>query len=301
MLLKLAGIQSHLTWIGTNDIPYAYDEVPTPAVDNHMILTYIKNDEYYFLDGTGKFQNIAYPTAFIQGKEALIGIDKYEYEIKKVPVMKAKDNFVHDTLQLEISGTDIIGKGRSHVKGYPKIDMQNRLLVLEEGDKRDNLLEGYLQKGNNKYVLRDHGITGLKSFDDKMTIDYEFDISHYAQKLGKEIFINLNLEKSFVGSKIKEDRQYPKQFRWATGKKDVYLLKIPEGYHVKYLPPDQEKEMEKYGFRISYQHKDDNTIIYSQEIWNDQLLLKPDEFKDWTDFISELEKAYRETILLIEE
>ena len=301
MLLKLAGIQSHLTWIGTNDIPYGYDEVPTPAVDNHMILTYVKDDKYYFLDGTGKFQNIAYPTAFIQGKEALIGIDKDNYEIKKVPVVKAEESYIRDTLYLEISGTDIIGKGKSYIKGYPKIDIQNRLLVLEEGNKRDKLLEGYLQKGNNKYVLRDYKLDGLKSYEGMITIDYNFDISNYVQKLGKEIFINLNLEKSFVGSKIKKERKYPKQFKWAMSKDDVCMLKIPEGYSVKYLPPDQEKEIGNYGFRIAYQKKDDNTIMYKQELWNDQLLLTPAEFKDWTEFIRDLEKAYRETILLVED
>jgi transglutaminase-like putative cysteine protease len=39
-MLKVAGLKGHLTWIGTREIPYSYTDVPTPIVDNHMILSY---------------------------------------------------------------------------------------------------------------------------------------------------------------------------------------------------------------------------------------------------------------------
>src|SRR5690606_10059817 len=53
-MFEIAGIRGNLTWIGTRSIPYTYDEVPTPLVDNHMILSYANNDEIYFLDATGR-------------------------------------------------------------------------------------------------------------------------------------------------------------------------------------------------------------------------------------------------------
>ena len=39
-MLAIAGIKGNLTWIGTRSIPYTYNEIPTPVVDNHMILSY---------------------------------------------------------------------------------------------------------------------------------------------------------------------------------------------------------------------------------------------------------------------
>ncbi|MCG8697678.1 MAG: DUF3857 domain-containing transglutaminase family protein, partial [Bacteroidales bacterium] len=73
-LLKVAGIDSYYTWIGTRDLPYSYGEFASPIIDNHMILSYKHKDTWYFLDGTGNYQNINVPTSFIQGKEALIAI-----------------------------------------------------------------------------------------------------------------------------------------------------------------------------------------------------------------------------------
>src|SRR5581483_12039727 len=42
-MLSVAKIPSYLTWIGTRDIPYSYDDVPLPMADNHMIATYMDN------------------------------------------------------------------------------------------------------------------------------------------------------------------------------------------------------------------------------------------------------------------
>ena len=50
-MLKLAGYDARLTWIGTSDLPYDYT-LPSLAVDNHMICTLILDGKRYFLDGT---------------------------------------------------------------------------------------------------------------------------------------------------------------------------------------------------------------------------------------------------------
>ena len=47
-MLKAAGIKGELTWIGTRSIPYKYNELPTPSVDNHMILYYQNGNKGYF-------------------------------------------------------------------------------------------------------------------------------------------------------------------------------------------------------------------------------------------------------------
>ena len=91
-MLKIAGIKGYLTWIGTRDIPYNYTELPTPFTDNHMILTYKNGGKVYFLDATGQYLPLELPSSFIQGKEALVGIDSTEYEILKVPVIDADVN-----------------------------------------------------------------------------------------------------------------------------------------------------------------------------------------------------------------
>jgi transglutaminase-like putative cysteine protease len=56
-MLKLAGFDARLTWIGTKHIRYDYT-TPSLAVDNHMICTLFHNGKTYYIDGTEKYNSL---------------------------------------------------------------------------------------------------------------------------------------------------------------------------------------------------------------------------------------------------
>ena len=142
-MLEIAQLDGHLTWIGTRDIPYTYDEVPTPAVDNHMIMSYIDGDNVYFLDATGRFYPLGLPTSFIQGKEALIAIDSNTHRIEAVPIMPAEKTFFKDSVFLTIEDNELKGSGTAMTNGYLKIDYYQ---ALENQKDKHDLLEFYRKK-----------------------------------------------------------------------------------------------------------------------------------------------------------
>ncbi len=114
-MLKYANLKSSLTWIGTRDKPYTYQEVPTPQVDNHMITNLVIDGKNYFLDATDKFCPFPMPTSHIQGKEALIG-QSDKFLIEKVPVIPASENKTVINLDLKIDGNAIKGSTSVHNK-----------------------------------------------------------------------------------------------------------------------------------------------------------------------------------------
>lgn len=134
-MLKIAGIKGHLTWIGTRSIPYTYEQVPTPLVDNHMILAYKNAGKTYYLDATGRHLPIDYPASFIQGKEALIAMEDGGFIIEKVPVVAAERNAVKEVTDLKIEGENLLGNSRVEITGLPKVEMTN---YLEEINTDDN-------------------------------------------------------------------------------------------------------------------------------------------------------------------
>ena len=146
-MLKSAGIKSYFTWIGTYDIPYTYEEVSSPLTDNHMIITYINDGKYYFLDGTGSYLNIEYPNVFIQGKEALVAIDSNNFEIKKVPIINSEKNKIKDIIELEIENDVLSGSGSCAFTGYHKQDLQYGFFRKDEDEQR-KIIERNLEKGN---------------------------------------------------------------------------------------------------------------------------------------------------------
>jgi len=295
-MLKTAGIKSYLTWIGTYDIPYSYSDVPTPIADNHMIVTYINDGNYYFLDGTSEYLNITFPSTFIQGKEALISIDKQTFEIKKVPTVHSNENKISESISLQIKNNGLHGDGMCTITGYHKSDLQYGLFLKNKQEQK-KLMEENLEKGNNKFVLNDYSISDLNTFKPELNINYSFNLNNYINSFDNTLYINLNLDKDWLGYKLKKDRKHPLFLPFCTSGEDSFKLQIPEGYTVTFLPKNYSYNDENFGFSITYTIEE-NTIIYNQKINVNSLLIENDQFKNWNSFIKELENAYKQTILL---
>ncbi len=295
-LLKLSGITSHLTWIGTRDLPYKFTEICSPISDNHMILTYIDDNKYYFLDGTGEFHYLGLPTYSIQGKEALISIDSANYKVVTVPVISSDKNIRYDKVDVSIEGKNIKGSGTYHLSGYPKILFQYRFDGLKN-KKLDDAMEDRLELGNNRFELIDYDASSLKSYLPEMVIPFSYEINNYVRAIDDELYINLNLDKEFLWNKLKDDRETPLQFRFRNRVQHEYKLKIPEGYQIDFIPDDVSLNNDVVKMSITYTVRDD-TIIYNHIIEGKLLVLYPGNFSQWNELMKDVESAYKKAIVL---
>lgn len=295
-LLKIAGIKSYFTWIGTNDIPYTYDEVSSPVTDNHMILTYVSNGEYYFLDGTGKYISLNFPTSFIQGKQALIAIEKDSFEIKTIPLMSPDLSVRKDMCVMEIVNGKIKGNGATFFTGYRKTNVFYGISKIDEPDKKE-YVEDILEKGNNKFKLLEFELNKNERVTNPLEITYNFELDNYLKVLHNELFINLNLNRRFLDYKLSDKRTKPVAFENCHTIQDEFKFVIPAGYHSDYLPPDESGSGEKLEYKITYSVKND-TVFYNQTISLKDIMIEKDHFEEWNKIISGLEKAYKQSILL---
>ncbi len=294
-MLEIIGLKGHLTWIGTRKIPYSYEEVPTPMVDNHMILSYFDGSDIYYLDATGRNIPINYPSAFIQGKEALIALDGNNYRITKVPVMPAEMNSVKDITHLKIEGNRLIGSSKVEISGYNKIDYIYATGNLNTKNERDNFYNSLFQKGNNKFIAQNIFETNKDDYDKNLNVTYTFTVGDYFKEFGDQIFINLNLNK------------YVSQYRTAPNRKrDIEVdyknyytfeteLEIPDGYQVDYLPDSQTFGNDFIKATISYAQID-GKIIYKHTVTCDFLILDLNQQREVNELINNVEKAYKEVV-----
>src|SRR5690606_12166897 len=119
-MLKYAGVESYTAWIGTRHNNYTYEKVPSPIVDNHMIAVAKLNGQYTFLDATGQFTLFPGFTAFIQGKQALLKIDKEHYKIIDVPVIPAGRNNTNGKMTISLKDQKLSGQADFSLTGYTK-------------------------------------------------------------------------------------------------------------------------------------------------------------------------------------
>ncbi|WP_226789215.1 DUF3857 domain-containing protein [Polaribacter reichenbachii] len=295
-MLEIAGIKGNLTWIGTRSIPYTYQEVPTPVVDNHMILSYEENGKTYYLDATGRYIKFGLPSSFIQGKEALVSFGN-EFKVKTVPVVDAKENAIIDSTTIYIKDNVLVGNSITHITGYPKINYFNSLENINSESKLKGFYNARFIKGNNKFLINNLEEINKYDYDEDFIINYDFEIKNYFKKLGDEIYINLNLNKDISDLKADKKREYAIEYDFKRYQSYVTQFNIPEGYIVDYIPENVSFSDDLITCTISYELKE-NVVFYKQDIELNFLVLTKEQQTELNKLIKKIEKQYKEIIVL---
>ncbi|WP_310392725.1 DUF3857 domain-containing protein [Hymenobacter sp.] len=298
-MLRLAGVKTaYLTWVGTRDLPYTYADLATPGVDNHMIATYEPAPgRYVFLDATSKHTPYGMPSAMIQGKEGLLGLDEQRSRVVRIPAVDRTRSGTDDASVLTLDGTTLRGTGTLSLAGYTKVNQSYGLDGLDRTDE-PRYVKALLERGNNKFFVDKYAITNLDARDQPLRISYAYRLQDYVQQVDDEVYVNLSLERPYATDRIDAaTRKLPRYNEFARTDRTRTELVVPAGYEVSYLPPAAEARGEALGFRVSYERQG-NRIIQHREVYVDYLLLQPAQFAGWNAVVAKLGNAYREVVIL---
>jgi transglutaminase-like putative cysteine protease len=298
-MAKYANVKNvFISWIGTRDIPYSYNELPTPAVDNHMIALYKKGEEYIFLDATDKETLYGIPTGFIQGKEALYG-DGDSYKIISVPIVPAEKNEIKEQVKISIEKDKLVGSGKIEFNGYNRSRILSRI-----GDSTNKIkfemIKSLVLKGNNKFNLKEYTEENIKDRDKPYQIDYNFDLGNYIIRVDKEMYINLFLDKPLEKVIIEKDRSSQFEFEHLNYINSQYELEIPKNCTVKYLPKNFSLDNNYIKADFVYEIKN-NKIFLTLQLKQKKLMLDKADFELWNKTIKDLKNNYSDTLILLEQ
>lgn len=297
-MAKYAGLENvTIAWIGTRSIPYSYNDLATPSVDNHMIALFKEKDHYIFLDATDKETRYGIPTAFIQGKEVLFS-ENDQYKIYQVPIVPANQNEIKETVNLTINKSKLIGSAKVERFGYNR---SHTLMQIGDATNKARLemIKSLVIKGNNKFNLIDFKEENLINRDLPYIIDYNFDLDNYIIKVDKEIYINLFLDKILDKVILAKDRVSQFEFDYLTQFTTQYTLEIPKNYSIKYLPKNFDLNNDYIQSQFTYVLKN-NILSLNINITEKKLLLNKNDFEPWNETIKKLKANYSETIILLE-
>jgi transglutaminase-like putative cysteine protease len=298
-MAKYANVKNvHIAWIGTRDIPYSYNELPTPAVDNHMIALYKKGEEYIFLDATDKETLYGIPTGFIQGKEALYG-DGDSYKIIPVPIVPAEKNEIKEQVKISIEKDKLVGSGKIEFNGYNRSRILSRIGDATNKSKFE-MIKSLVLKGNNKFNLKEYTEENIKDRDKPYQINYNFDLGNYIVKVDKEMYVNLFLDKPLEKVIIEKDRSSQFEFEHLNYINSQYELEIPKNSTVKYLPKNFSLDNNYIKADFVYEVKN-NKIFLTLQLKQKKLLLNKADFELWNKTIKDLKNNYSDTLILLEQ
>lgn len=292
-MLKEAGFDARLTWIGTKHIAYDYS-IPSLCVDNHMICTLFKDGKKYFLDGTEKYNSFGEYANRIQGKEVMIE-DGDKYIIEKVPVAASLANKETYNSTFRIDNELLVGKVSGSILGESRASFLYNYNSIKN-DKKENALQHYLSGGDKNFGISNIKTSDLANRDKTLTLEYNATLRNKVSSFDNEMYIDLDYEEEFGNLDFKE-RKTDYEFSYTRDYESVVTLEVPAGYKVTRLPEALKFTNKDYGIDISYEQKG-NTVLYKKYFTIKNGTLKKADFKTWNENIALLNKLYNDQITL---
>jgi len=139
VMLREAGIDSHLVLVRTRDLGAVSDGPPNMHVFNHAI-TYVPSLDLY-LDPTAEFNGTRQLPPMDQGAQGLIVRDGGATEWTRLPVDSAGDNLLVRELDVDLSRDPTVTSGRMVARGQNAVYYRRN---LENPERRDEKLEKQL-------------------------------------------------------------------------------------------------------------------------------------------------------------
>lgn len=300
---RMAGLETYFAWIGTTRLPYTFEETPILNNCNHAICALKLNNEWLFMDGTHAELPFGANRDDIQGKETMIAIDKNTCKIVTIPVVAAEKNMTVTNTTIQFSDkndVDVAGWFQQKYTGYKAWNTADHLAYYtKEKDEREKEISKLTAMGSNKYILEDYNLKISDTGSKEMMVTGVFTIGSYINKVGKDYIINMNLHRQFENDYIDTtDRKAAWYYDYKNKERDVVTLEIPKGYKVTYLPKAAHGKLgDLWSYNISYKN-DGKKITLTKEYTMNTLKVTPNLFAENNKAIKELEKQYKETVVL---
>ncbi|MBL6448435.1 transglutaminase domain-containing protein [Fulvivirga sp. 29W222] len=292
-MLRLAGFDARLSWIGTNKIPYTYD-IPSLAVDNHMICTVYLPNKQYILDPTEKYNPLGQHAERIQGKQILIE-NGTAYEIDTVAVERIENYLNESRLTFNVSDNQLAGTGLSNIHGEYKKDLFNYIHALSKED-IGKFLQAIVSGSSNPDNFNIEEYSELDR-NTPLTITYGIRLDNHINTFDDEMYLDLDFKKEFKDLKLDDDRDIPYDFGRKAFSRTIAEITLPKGYKINYMPEPYHVQNDYFEFDMKYEMVK-GKIIYTKEIKLLQNTLPVSAFGEWNTTVNNINKFYNDQIIL---
>ncbi|WP_348796985.1 transglutaminase-like domain-containing protein [Flavobacterium adhaerens] len=292
-MLKLAGFDARLTWIGTKHIAYDYT-TPSLAVDNHMICTLFYKGKKYYLDGTENYAPLGENAERIQNKEIMIE-NGNDFIIEKVPLMTDANNKETFKSKLHIENNQLKGTcSRSYI-GESRTQFLKIYNSFKTNKKSENL-ESYLSSNDKNIQIDAVKTSDLNNRDIKLTLDYEITIANKVSSFDNEMYIDIEYNNEFKNMNLK-DRKTDYQFDYKENYESITEFTIPNGYKVTKLPTNFVVTENDYTVSLTFE-KTPKAILYKKQFIFKNAEIKTTEIAKWQTLNKNLNENYNQQITL---
>lgn len=292
-MLKIAGFDARMTWLGTNYLCYDYS-IPSLAVDNHCITTLFYGGETYFLDATEKFMPLGSVAERIQGRQVMIN-NGPDYILKKIPQGSSIDNKRVQTAQFKVDGDQLSGSTKITYFGETRSNLFN-VFSSSQTDLHQKLLEELFHRTDNNVVVNKSDNSDLFDVSKPFEVNADIVVNNKLSTFEDDTYLIFDWDKALKTAQTKSDRKTDLYFgRKFYIEKHIDFL-VPSDLKVIHLPQDLDIETPEYSFRGKIVNNGDK-LCYSLIIDLKTAQIKKEQFQVWNEAIKQLSFFYDDQIV----
>ncbi len=295
-MLKLAGFDARLVWLGTKSVATNYS-TPCLASDNHMICAVKQGDDFIYLDGTEKYTLLGAYAERIQNQEVLIE-DGTSFIRSKIPTQEHHRNTRDYQLKLSMNADNaLVGSVQISEKG----EAMSRIMYLynqTRTDEKEESLKRYLALFDKFITIENMKVPSMDRSMDELILGGDIIIKNKVSTFDNEVYLYLDPYRIFEHYDLGEDRQFP---LWMSHKHNDHVrieFQLPEGYELESVPESFVVENEDFQFDLDYK-LEGAKVLYSVQIQIPNSEVKKENIAAWNKAIQSLKAAYDEPIVLI--
>jgi len=287
-MLKLAGYDARLAWVGTKRIAYDYS-TPSLACDNHMICAVKLNDTYEFLDATEKYINYGEYAERIQGRQVLIeNGDLYVKET--IPIKKPSQNLRKINLELQLNKEDVlVGNLSMELNGEQRSNLFQYMSGIN-ASKHEEILKNITSALDKNILAENVSKLEMQHGEKNTTLTASLNIKNYVSEFENEKYIYINPFKYYADLNFKEREL---DYCFSEKKKDLVSISfvLPDNLSLKSLPNAFTIDDEEFSIAFSCA-QEGNKITYSLDITFFKAQISKNNFEDWNKARKKLADLY---------
>lgn len=301
-LLKVQGFDARQTDIGTDDIPYSPEEVPTIASIDHAICTVFHDGKTLYLDATNPYTPLGYVPVNIQGRQALVeeGTGCKVYTLPILPAATCSSMAAYDGVlsAMEDGNYAMRGKVRSSWLGDLKAMLLSSYDAATQDDK-PQVLAHMLGANKGQDKLSDIQMTGNRPQDDSLAISASFYKDNVGLSVDGKVYIDMNPDADLLLARVD-----------TAGRTSDYMLdlvaqvvrevklSLPPTMRLQELPAPYEANTPWVSLRRTFSRQGDGIVMRKECIVKDRRIA----FKDltrWNQLVSEWKDACNEQVVIL--
>lgn len=294
-MLKLAGFDARLVWLGTKSVATDYS-TPCLASDNHMICAVKLGEEFVYLDGTEKFTPLGTYAERIQNQEVLIE-DGEGYIRSRIPVQNHLQNSRLFALKLSMNEQqELIGEVRSNTKGEAMSTIQY-FLNRTATDKKSEVLGHYLTLGHPFALVTELEVPDLDRNAHELDFHGTIQLKNRISSFDDELYVYLDPYQFFEEYDLEEDRKFALWMPYKQNDQIEVEFEVPNGYSISSLPEALEVQNEDFDFKVSYR-QDRQRVYYTAQFQLPKASVEKEQLEAWNDAVKALKEFYEQPLIL---